>query len=112
MMDGSVGRPASEEAFPTRSQSIHHSVIPVPDPLNHRASPAPPTSTTTYVCMSFWRPGTVAPGSSIDRDAAASTSGAGEVGAVTGRVAQVAVSERRKRLPITKQRKLHRRLII
>lgn len=55
--------------------------------------------------MSFWRPGTVAPGSSIDRDADPSGAGAGAVGAVTGRVSNVAVSERRNRLPIAKQRK-------
>ncbi|KAK4058654.1 hypothetical protein OIO90_000098 [Microbotryomycetes sp. JL221] len=56
--------------------------------------------------MAFWRPGTVAPGSSIDRDAEANRaeSGAGGVGAITGRVTNVAISERRKRLPIAKQR--------
>ena len=55
--------------------------------------------------MAFWRPGTVAPGSSIDRDAEASKaeSGAG-VGAITGRVNSAAISERRSRLPIAKQR--------
>ncbi|GAA5941896.1 uncharacterized protein JCM15063_000812 [Sporobolomyces koalae] len=49
--------------------------------------------------MSFWKPGTVAPGSSIDRDDAAAG------GAITGRVtSHLAVSERRNRLPISKQR--------
>lgn len=59
--------------------------------------------------MAFWRPGTVAPGSSIDRDAEASSiGGAGSVGAVTGRVqGNVAVSDRRSRLPIAKQRELY-----
>ncbi|KAM0792469.1 hypothetical protein ACM66B_005144 [Microbotryomycetes sp. NB124-2] len=56
--------------------------------------------------MAFWRPGTVAPGSSIDRDAEAAKqeSGTGGVGAITGRVSTVAISERRSRLPIAKQR--------
>lgn len=57
--------------------------------------------------MAFWKPGTVAPGSSIDRDSdsTALEGGAGAgAGAVTGRVQQVAVSERRNRLPIAKQR--------
>jgi ATP-dependent RNA helicase DDX35 len=53
--------------------------------------------------MAFWRPGTVAPGSSIDRDAESTSSGIAEV-AVTARVDNIAVSERRNRLPITKQR--------
>lgn len=53
--------------------------------------------------MAFWRPGTVAPGSSIDRDAELGSTGIAEV-TVTGRVDNVAVSERRNRLPITKQR--------
>ncbi|GAA5970073.1 hypothetical protein JCM11641_000256 [Rhodosporidiobolus odoratus] len=56
--------------------------------------------------MSFWKPGTVAPGSSIDRDAdAAGADAGGASGAVTGRVqSNIAVSERRTRLPIAKQR--------
>ncbi|KAK4705720.1 hypothetical protein P7C70_g482, partial [Phenoliferia sp. Uapishka_3] len=54
--------------------------------------------------MSFWKPGTVAPGSSIDRDVEAGAGGAG-VGAVTGRVENVAVSQRSSRLPIAKERK-------
>lgn len=57
--------------------------------------------------MAFWKPGTVAPGSSIDRDSdsTALEGGAGAgAGAVTGRIQQVAVSERRNRLPIAKQR--------
>lgn len=55
--------------------------------------------------MSFWKPGTVAPGSSIDRDADGAAGGAGGAGAVTGRVqANVAVSQRRDRLPIAKER--------
>ena len=55
----------------------------------------------------FWRTGTIAPGSSIERDESeVSVGGAGNAGAVTGRVLpNVAVSERRSRLPITKQRK-------
>jgi hypothetical protein len=53
--------------------------------------------------MAFWRPGTTAPGSSIDREAEVSSIGG--VGTVTGRVlGNVAVSERRGRLPIAKQR--------
>ncbi|BGP46208.1 hypothetical protein JCM10450v2_002048 [Rhodotorula kratochvilovae] len=56
--------------------------------------------------MAFWKPGTVAPGSSIDRDPAGGQDGGGGggAGAVTGRIQQVAVSERRNRLPIAKQR--------
>ncbi|GAA6064641.1 hypothetical protein JCM10212_004483 [Sporobolomyces blumeae] len=51
--------------------------------------------------MAFWKPGTVAPGSSIDRDAVEGGSGS----AITGRVDRsLAVSERRNRLPIHKQR--------
>ncbi|SGY72830.1 BQ5605_C005g03217 [Microbotryum silenes-dioicae] len=57
--------------------------------------------------MSFWKPGTVAPGSSIDRDgdSSAAEGGAGSsVGAITGRVAHnISVAERRYRLPIAKQ---------
>ncbi|KDE08045.1 hypothetical protein MVLG_01746 [Microbotryum lychnidis-dioicae p1A1 Lamole] len=58
--------------------------------------------------MSFWKPGTVAPGSSIDRDgdSSAAEGGAGSsVGAITGRVAHnISVAERRYRLPIAKQK--------
>ncbi|KWU46401.1 P-loop containing nucleoside triphosphate hydrolase protein [Rhodotorula sp. JG-1b] len=56
--------------------------------------------------MAFWKPGTIAPGSSIDRDtdSAGQDSGGGGAGAVTGRVQQIAISERRNRLPIAKQR--------
>ncbi|BGP54044.1 hypothetical protein JCM8202_003043 [Rhodotorula sphaerocarpa] len=56
--------------------------------------------------MAFWKPGTIAPGSSIDRDTegAGQDSGGGGAGAVTGRVQQIAISERRARLPIAKQR--------
>lgn len=56
--------------------------------------------------MAFWKPGTIAPGSSIDRDtdSARQDSGGGGAGAVTGRVQQIAISERRNRLPIAKQR--------
>ncbi|BGP14033.1 hypothetical protein JCM10213_005618 [Rhodosporidiobolus nylandii] len=56
--------------------------------------------------MAFWKPGTIAPGSSIDRDADPSGADAGgSTGAVTGRVqSNLAVSERRNRLPIAKQR--------
>ncbi|GAA5829523.1 hypothetical protein JCM11251_000190 [Rhodosporidiobolus azoricus] len=54
--------------------------------------------------MAFWKPGTIAPGSSIDRDADTGGEGGGGSGAVTGRVSTVAVSERRNRLPIAKQR--------
>ncbi|GAA6026849.1 hypothetical protein JCM8097_005905 [Rhodosporidiobolus ruineniae] len=56
--------------------------------------------------MAFWKPGTIAPGSSIDRDADAGSGDAGTGGsAVTGRVqSNLAISERRTRLPIAKQR--------
>lgn len=52
--------------------------------------------------MSFWKPGTVAPGSSIDRDSGAAEGGAS---AITGRIDKdVGISHRRNRLPISKQR--------
>ncbi|KAM0754168.1 P-loop containing nucleoside triphosphate hydrolase protein [Meredithblackwellia eburnea MCA 4105] len=63
--------------------------------------------------MAFWKPGTIAPGSSIatgssidrDKDAESGGGGAGGPGAVTGRVqGNIAVSQRRDRLPITKER--------
>ncbi|GAA5900695.1 uncharacterized protein JCM6883_002924 [Sporobolomyces salmoneus] len=59
--------------------------------------------------MSFWKPGTIAPGSSIDRDAGGGggggTGGDSSSSAITGRVStNLGVSERRNRLPITKQR--------
>ncbi|KAI5475390.1 DUF1605-domain-containing protein [Pseudohyphozyma bogoriensis] len=57
--------------------------------------------------MAFWKPGTIAPGSAIDRDSEATSGGGagGSVGAVTGRVlGNIAASERRSRLPIAKQR--------
>ncbi|SCV69095.1 BQ2448_2115 [Microbotryum intermedium] len=58
--------------------------------------------------MPFWKPGTVAPGSSIDRDgdSAAAEGGAGSsVGAITGKVAHnISITERRYRLPIAKQK--------
>ncbi|GAA6001099.1 hypothetical protein JCM10207_007412 [Rhodosporidiobolus poonsookiae] len=56
--------------------------------------------------MAFWKPGTIAPGSSIDRDAdSGAGDGGGGSGAVTGRVqSNLAISERRNRLPIAKQR--------
>ncbi|GAA5996462.1 uncharacterized protein JCM10292_007626 [Rhodotorula paludigena] len=56
--------------------------------------------------MAFWKPGTIAPGSSIDRadSGALDAGGGGGAGAVTGRVSHVAISERRNRLPIAKQR--------
>lgn len=55
----------------------------------------------------FWKPNTIAPGSSIDRDETeVNNTGSGNAGAVTGRVlSNLAVSERRSRLPITKQSK-------
>ncbi|GJN88407.1 hypothetical protein Rhopal_001373-T1 [Rhodotorula paludigena] len=56
--------------------------------------------------MAFWKPGTIAPGSSIDRadSGALDAGGGGGAGAVTGRVSHVAISERRNRLPIARQR--------
>ncbi|BGP06196.1 hypothetical protein JCM10049v2_002015 [Rhodotorula toruloides] len=54
--------------------------------------------------MAFWKPGTVAPGSSIDRDTVNQESAGGGAPAVTGRIERIAVSERRGRLPIAKQR--------
>ncbi|GAA5888426.1 hypothetical protein JCM16303_005736 [Sporobolomyces ruberrimus] len=57
--------------------------------------------------MSFWKPGTIAPGSSIDRDTSGDGSGSGGGGAsaITGRVSSnLGISERRNRLPISKQR--------
>ncbi|GAA5953837.1 hypothetical protein JCM3765_000665 [Sporobolomyces pararoseus] len=56
--------------------------------------------------MSFWKPGTIAPGSSIDRDSAgAGDGGGGGSSAITGRISSnLGISERKNRLPITKQR--------
>ncbi|GAA6021662.1 hypothetical protein JCM11491_001350 [Sporobolomyces phaffii] len=52
--------------------------------------------------MSFWKPGTVAPGSSIDRDADPAGQGAS---AITGRISSnLGISERKHRLPISNQR--------
>lgn len=55
----------------------------------------------------FWKPNTIAPGSSIDRDETeVNNTGSGNAGSITGRVlSNLAVSERRNRLPITKQSK-------
>lgn len=62
---------------------------------------------SVILIMSFWKPGTIAPGSSIDRDTSGDGSGSGGGGAsaITGRVSSnLGISERRNRLPISKQR--------